>query len=143
MLKKYINTEFNIHFPLQKEIFFRIISSTASWFFCFLVRCVIKNSYSDRAFFRLFPREARAEGPSVARLINLSGRRPAEGRARELSRENSSRTYIYIYVCMFIYFREGVRILPSNGEKQSMNDVRLSGVVCSKICIHRESLRVG
>ena len=50
---------------------------------------------------------------------------------------------IYMYVCMFIYFREGVRILPSNGEKQSMNDVRLSGVVCSKICIHRESLRVG
>ena len=51
--------------------------------------------------------------------------------------------FIYMYVCMFIYFREGVRILPSNGEKQSMNDVRLSGVVCSKICIHRESLRVG
>ena len=47
--------------------------------------------------------------PREARLINLSGRRPAEGRARELSRANSSRTYIYIYVCVFIYFREGVR----------------------------------
>ena len=34
-------------------------------------------------------------------------------------------------------------MLPSNGEKQSMNDVRLSGVVWSKICIHRESLRAG
>ena len=31
-------------------------------------------------------------------------------------------------------------MLPSNGEKQSMNNVRLSGVVWSKICIHRESL---
>ena len=30
-------------------------------------------------------------------------------------------------------------MLPSNGEKQSMNDVRLSGVVSSKSCIHRES----
>ena len=34
-------------------------------------------------------------------------------------------------------------MLPSNGEKQSMNDARLSGVVWSKICIHRESLRAG
>ena len=34
-------------------------------------------------------------------------------------------------------------LLPSNGEKQTMNDVRLSGVVWSKICIHWESLRAG
>ena len=34
-------------------------------------------------------------------------------------------------------------MLPSNGEKQNTNDVRLSGVVWSKICIHRESLRAG
>ena len=27
----------------------------------------------------IFPREARAEGPSVARLINLSGRRSRSG----------------------------------------------------------------
>ena len=60
--------------------------------------CTLQN---DK--FNIIPREARAEGPSVARLINLSGRRPAEGRARELSRENSSRTYIYIYVCMYVY----------------------------------------
>ena len=32
------------------------------------------------SYFRgLFPREARAEGPSVARLINLSGRRQRSG----------------------------------------------------------------
>ena len=34
-------------------------------------------------------------------------------------------------------------MLPSNIEKQSMNDVRPSGVVWGKMCIHRESLRAG
>ena len=42
------------------------------------------------------PHEARAKGPSVARLINLSG--GAEGARAELSRANSSEKYIYIYI---------------------------------------------
>ena len=63
------------------------------------------------------PREARAEGPSVARLINLSGRAgPSGAKPREFERKIY--LYIYIYICMFIYLVEGVR-----------NDVRLSGVV--------------
>ena len=69
---------------------------------------VVVKSYF--VHFSLIPREARAEGPSVARLINLSGRRPAEGRARELSRENSSRTYIYIYVCMYVCLYISVKV---------------------------------
>ena len=60
----------------------------------------------------IFPREARAEGPSVARLINLSGRAgPSGAKPREFERK------IYLYICMFVYLVEGVR-----------NDVRLSGV---------------
>ena len=39
---------------------------------------------------QIIPREARAEGPSVARLINQSGRRPE----RSESRANSSEKYI-------------------------------------------------
>ena len=72
----------------------------------------------------IIPREARAEGPSVARLINLSGRRPAEGRARELSRANSSRTYIYIYVCMYVCLYISVKVsvqhnlVPRVGKKR-------------------------
>ena len=50
------------------------------------------------------PREARAEGPSVAKLINLSGRRPRSG-AKPCEFEPN----IYLYICLFIYFREGVR----------------------------------
>ena len=42
----------------------------------------------------IIPREARAEGPSVARLLNLSGRTCI---ARRLSRANSSEKYLYIY----------------------------------------------
>ena len=53
---------------------------------------------------------------------------------------NSSEKYIDIY--MFISLKVSA-LLPSNSEKQSMNDVRLSGVVWSKICILRESLRAG
>ena len=53
---------------------------------------------------------------------------------------NSSEKYIYIYVCLYISLKVSA-LLPSNSEKQSMNDVRLSGVVWSKICIHWESLR--
>ena len=45
-----------------------------------------------------------------------------------------------MYVCLYISLKVSA-MLPSNGEKQNMNDVRLSGVVWSKICIHRESLR--
>ena len=50
--------------------------------------------------------------------------------------------FIYMYVCLYISVKVSA-ILPSNGEKQSMNDVGLSGVVWRKICIHRESLRAG
>ena len=45
-------------------------------------------------FIAIIPREARAEGPSVARLINQSGRRPE----RSESRANSSEKYIYIHI---------------------------------------------
>ena len=38
---------------------------------------------------------------------------------------------------MFISLKVSA-LLPGNSEKQSMNDVRLSGVVWSKICIHRK-----
>ena len=48
----------------------------------------------------------------------------------------------YMYVCLYTSLKVSA-LLPSNSEKQSMNDVRLSGVVWSKICIHRESLRAG
>ena len=65
---------------------------------------------------KIFPREARAEGPSVARLINLSGR-------AELSRANSSEKYIYIYIYIYVSLKVSV-MLPGNSEKQSMNDVR-------------------
>ena len=50
---------------------------------------------------------------------------------------NSSEKYIYIYVCLYISLKVSA-LLPSTSEKQSMNDVRLSGVVWSKICIHRK-----
>ena len=46
----------------------------------------------------IFPREARAEGPSVARLINLSGRAgPSGAKPREIERKIY--LYIYIYIC--------------------------------------------
>ena len=38
---------------------------------------------------------------------------------------------------MFISLKVSA-LLPSHSEKQSMNDVRLSGVVWSKLCIHRK-----
>ena len=80
----------------------------------------------------IIPREARAEGPSVARLINLSGRAgPSGAKAREFERK------IYLYIYMFISLKVSALLL-SHSEKQSMNDVRLSGVVWSKICIHRK-----
>ena len=48
--------------------------------------------------FRLIPREARAEGPSVARLINLSGQAgPSGAKPREFERKIY--LYIYIYIC--------------------------------------------
>ena len=51
------------------------------------------------------PREARAEGPSVARLINLSGRAgPSGAKPREFERK------IYLYVYIF----EGVRTMTSD-----------------------------
>ena len=71
--------------------------------------------------------------PREARLINLSGRAGPSG----LSRANSSEKYIYIYVCLYISLKVSA-LLPGTSEKQSMNDVRLSGVVWSKICIHRK-----
>ena len=46
------------------------------------------------------PREARAEGPSVARLINLSGRAgPSGAKPREFERK----IYLYIYMCICLY----------------------------------------
>ena len=48
------------------------------------------------------PREARAEGPSVARLINLSGRAgPSGAKPREFERKIYLYIYIYMYVCIF------------------------------------------
>ena len=65
----------------------------------------------------LIPRKARAEGPSVARLINLSGRvGPSGAKPREFERK------VYLYMSLKVS-----ALLPSNSEKQSMNDVRLSG----------------
>ena len=40
-------------------------------------------------------------------------------------------------VYMFISLKVSA-LLPGSSEKQSMNDARLSGVVGSKICIHRK-----
>ena len=69
---------------------------------------------------QIIPREPRAEGPSVARLINLS----AEPKVRaELSRANSSEKYIYIYIYIYISLKMSA-MLPSNSKKLSMNDVR-------------------
>ena len=71
--------------------------------------------------------------PREARLINLSGRAgPSRAKPREFERK------IYLYISLKVS-----ALLPSNSEKQSINDVRLSGVVWSKISIHRESLRAG
>ena len=64
--------------------------------------------------------EARAEGPSVARLINQSGRRPE----RSESRANSSEKYIYIHIYIFIYIDEGVRPVAWQQCKHSLFDVR-------------------
>ena len=54
---------------------------------------------------------SRSEGrrPERSEVNKFVGPKARRETARELSRANSSRTYIYIYVCMFIYFREGVR----------------------------------
>ena len=52
-------------------------------------------------FREIIPREARAEGPSVARLINQSGRRPE----RSESRANSSEKYIYIHIYLSGFIR--------------------------------------
>ena len=54
------------------------------------------------------PREARAEGPSVARLINLSGRRPRSG-AKPCEFEPN----IYLYICLYISVKVSV-LLPGN-----------------------------
>ena len=53
---------------------------------------------------KFFPCEARAEGPSVARLINLLGRAgPSGAKPREFERK------IYLYICLYVYLVEGVR----------------------------------
>ena len=50
--------------------------------------------------YKFIPREARAEGPSVARLINLSGRAgPSGAKPREFERK----IYLYIYMCICLY----------------------------------------
>ena len=59
----------------------------------------------------------RAEGPSVARLINLSG--GAEGPSGAKPRQFERKIYLYIDISLKMS-----AMLPSNSEKQSMNDVR-------------------
>ena len=57
----------------------------------------------------MIPREARAEGPSVARLINLSGRAgPSGAKPREFERK------IYLYMLIYVYIFEGVRTMTSD-----------------------------
>ena len=101
------------------------------------VRFVAKMSH-----YRLFPLGGGGGGvltviqlfiPREARLINLLGRAgPSEAKPHEFERK------IYLYISLKVS-----ALLLSNSEKQSMNDVRLSGIVWSKICIHQESLRAG
>ena len=70
------------------------------------LHCVVK--LMQGLFSTLIPREARAEGPSVARLKNLSGQaRPSGAKPREFERK----IYLYtcMYVCLYIYLVEGVR----------------------------------
>ena len=55
----------------------------------------------------IVPREARAEGPSVVRLINLSGRAGPSGAK---PREFEGKIYLYIYVYIF----EGLRTMTSD-----------------------------
>ena len=55
------------------------------------------------AFGPVFPREARAEGPSVARLINLSGRAgPSGAKPREFERKIYLYIYIYVDICLYL-----------------------------------------
>ena len=67
-----------------------------------------------------FPRQQRII-PRKARLINLSGR--AEGPSGAEPREFERKIYLYIYICIYILLKMSA-MLPSNSEKQSMNDVR-------------------
>ena len=64
----------------------------------------------DRIDTRIFPREARAEGPRVARLINQSERRSE----RSESRANSSEKYIYIHIRKLRYFKDDLMACGSN-----------------------------
>ena len=57
---------------------------------------------------KLIPREARAEGPSVARLINLSGRRP-----RSEAKPCEFEPNIYLYICLYVSVKVSV-LLPGN-----------------------------
>ena len=72
-----------------------------------------KNRRSDdfRGDSNLVPREARAEGPSVARLINLSGRRPRSG-AKPCEFEPN----IY-FICLYISVK--VSVLLSGNSAQT------------------------
>ena len=56
----------------------------------------LTGSFSERHDFNLIPREARDEGPSVARLINLSCRRPRSG-AKPYEFEPNIYLYAYIF----------------------------------------------
>ena len=50
----------------------------------------------------LVPHETRAEGPSVARLINLSGRAgPSGAKPREFERK----IYLYIYIYIYVFLK--------------------------------------
>ena len=63
-------------------------------------REIVSFLFNVTALFKMIvPREARAEGPSVARLINQSGRRPE----RSESLANSSEKYIYIHIYIHIH----------------------------------------
>ena len=56
---------------------------------------------------RSIPREARNEGPSVARLINLSGRAgPGGAKPREFERK----IYLYIYISELIFQKVATEI---------------------------------
>ena len=73
------------------------------WFTCFGTANILKHSG------KVFPREARAEGPSVARLINLSGRAgPSGAKPREFERK------IYLYMSIYVYIFEDVRTMTSD-----------------------------
>ena len=94
-----ITEDFVKHFRVNSRDIKHDVSATTCHHYHFILmyftlslqryQCCNNFSFDNVAMFSLkrhvfisllfFPREARAEGPRVARLINLSGRRPALG----------------------------------------------------------------